>query len=76
MVLTPGRGQLIDPRHLPFNKLPPPVHIEQITADGKTYDASQELRLPPQVRDLAIDYTALSWLCRRKFASDSSWGAG
>ena len=23
-----------------FNKLPPPVHIEQITADGKTYDAT------------------------------------
>ena len=30
---------VIDPRHLPFNKLPPPVHIEQITADRKTYDA-------------------------------------
>ena len=27
---------VIDPRHLPFNKLPPPVHIEQITADRKT----------------------------------------
>ena len=29
---------VIDPRHLPFNKLPPPVHIEQITADRKTYE--------------------------------------
>ena len=28
---------VIDPRHLPFNKLPPPVHIEQVTADRKTY---------------------------------------
>ena len=34
---------IIDPRHLPFNKLPPPVHIEQITADGKTYDAYERL---------------------------------
>ena len=33
----PGDGvSVIDPRHLPFNKLPPPVHIEQITADRKT----------------------------------------
>ena len=33
---------VIDPRHLAFNKLPPPVHIEQIIADGKTYDASSQ----------------------------------
>ena len=51
---------VIDPQHLPFNKLSPPVHIEQITADGKVYDAANGLRLPPRVRDLAIDYTALS----------------
>jgi signal transduction histidine kinase/ligand-binding sensor domain-containing protein len=64
----PGDGvSVIDPRHLPFNKLPPPVHIEQITADGKIYwqnmtgDASSShLTLPPLVRDLTIDYTALS----------------
>ena len=51
---------VIDPRHLPFNKLPPPVHIEKITADGKTYDPSNGLPLPARVRDLAIDYAALS----------------
>jgi Y_Y_Y domain len=55
---------VVDPRHLPFNPLPPPVHIEQITADRKTYDASSEiggrLQLPALVRDLEIDYTALS----------------
>ena len=55
---------VIDPQHLPFNKLPPPVHIEQITADHKTYDvtsdASGRVSLPPRVRDLQIDYTALS----------------
>ena len=33
-------ASVIDPRHLPFNNLPPPVHIEQITADRKTYDAT------------------------------------
>ena len=28
---------VLDPGHLAFNKLPPPVHIEQITADHETY---------------------------------------
>ena len=55
-----GGVSVIDPHHLPFNKLPPPVHIEQITADDKTYDAKNGMRLPARVRNLAIDYTALS----------------
>ena len=64
---APWNGaSVIDPRHIPFNKLPPPVHIEQITADRKTYrqnspgDATSHLRLPALARDLEIDYTALS----------------
>jgi len=57
---------VIDPRHLPFNKVPPPVHIERITANGKTYDASNGLRLPPRIRDLKIDYTALSFVVPEK----------
>jgi signal transduction histidine kinase/ligand-binding sensor domain-containing protein len=57
---------VIDPRHLSFNKLPPPVHIEQITADRKTSEASSNLRLPPLVRDLEIDYTALSLVAPEK----------
>ena len=57
---------VIDPRHLAFNKLPPPVHIEQVTADDKTYDATNGLRLPPHVRYLAIDYTALSLVAPEK----------
>jgi len=64
---------VVDPEHLPFNKLPPPVHIEQVTAGGKTYwqnssgDASSSHpRLPPLVRDLTIDYTALSLVLPEK----------
>src|SRR5439155_13393211 len=55
--------------HLPFNPLPPPVHIEQITADHKTYTAisdAKALRLPPLIRDLEIDYTALSFVAPEK----------
>lgn len=57
---------VIDPRHLPFNKLPPPVHIGKITADGKTYDPSDGLPLPARVRDVTIDYTALSLVAPEK----------
>ena len=64
---TPRDGvSVINPRHLPVNKLPPPVHIEQVTADRRTYDATNGLRLPPRVRDLAIDYTALSLVAPEK----------
>jgi signal transduction histidine kinase len=61
-----GGVGVLDPHHLPVNKLPPPVHIEQIVADGKTYDANDGLRLPPHVRDLAIDYTGLSFTAPEK----------
>jgi len=57
---TPDGAMTVDPRNLPRNSLPPPVHIEQITADRKSYEASPNLRLPPLTRDLEIDYTALS----------------
>ena len=62
----PDGVSVIDPRHVPFNKLPPPVYVEQITADDKKYDASQGLRLPPRVRDLSINYTALSLVVPEK----------
>src|SRR4029077_20481405 len=56
-----GEGiQVVDPHHLVVNEIPPPVRIEHVTADDKTYDATTGLRLPPLVRNLAIDYTALS----------------
>ena len=59
--------QLVDPHHLAFNKLPPPVHIEKITAEDKTYDEpSDGVRLPVLVRNVTIDYTALSLVAPEK----------
>jgi signal transduction histidine kinase/ligand-binding sensor domain-containing protein len=62
-----GNGvQVLDPRHIVYNSLPPPVHIEQVIADGKLYWSNMSgsppgtLRLPPRSRDLEIDYAALS----------------
>jgi len=60
---------VVDPYHLPSNKFPPPVRIEQITADGKVYTpaaGSRRLRLPPLVHDLTIDYTGLSFVAPEK----------
>lgn len=56
----------IDPSHISINPLPPPVHIEQIVADGQTFDQARGLRLPPNVRNLLINYTALSMVAPEK----------
>ena len=63
----PGDGvSVLDPTRLSVNTLPPSVQIERVTADRKTYDATADLRLPPRVRDLEIDYTALSLVAPEK----------
>ena len=57
---------VIDPGRLSHNALPPPVHIERIAANGKLYWqnltalAPSSLALPPAIRDLEIEFTALS----------------
>jgi ligand-binding sensor domain-containing protein len=57
----------IDPKQTPEkNAIPPPVQIERIVADGKEYDVVDRLRLPPRIRDLTIDYTALSFVAPEK----------
>ena len=57
---------IIDPHHLPFNKLPPPVHIEEVRVDGEVWDASHGWSLPALVRDVTIRYTALSLVAPEK----------
>ena len=57
---------VLDPRHIAVNKLAPPVHIESITADDKTYDLKPGMRLPANVRSLRIEYTALSFVAPEK----------
>jgi len=57
---------IIDPHHLSFNKILPPVHIEQIVADDKPYDVRSGIHLPANVREVRIDYTALSLVAPEK----------
>jgi signal transduction histidine kinase/ligand-binding sensor domain-containing protein len=64
--------QVVDPHHLADNKLPPPVHVEQIIADLKSYwqnlpgQTRSNVHLPPRTRDLQITYTALSLVAPEK----------
>jgi len=60
----------IDPARLASDSSPPPVHFEQLRADRQIHsfrsdpshrsDPNDRLILPPLVRDLEIEYTALS----------------
>ena len=82
-----GEGaSVVDPHHLAFNKIPPPVHIERIIADHKSYWQNlpglevSHLRLPARMRDLTIDYSALSLAAPEKVhfkykldGQDSDW---
>jgi PAS domain S-box-containing protein len=58
--------QMIDPDGLFNNPIPPPVHIEDVIADRKTYSPQSGLPLPALTRDLEIDYTALSFVAPQK----------
>jgi signal transduction histidine kinase/ligand-binding sensor domain-containing protein len=53
--------QMIDPAHPNMNLVPPPVYIENLSADHKNYEARERVSLPPLKGQLEIDYTALSF---------------
>jgi signal transduction histidine kinase/ligand-binding sensor domain-containing protein len=57
---------VIRPHNLERNPIAPPVHIERLTADGVAHELSRTVRLPAQIRDLAIEYTALSFVAPEK----------
>jgi signal transduction histidine kinase/ligand-binding sensor domain-containing protein len=52
--------QVFDPAHMPSNPVSPPVHIETLVADHKPHDVLNGARLPPLVRDVAIEFAALT----------------
>ena len=78
---------VVDPRHLPFNKVPPPVHIEKVFADGTLHwqqlpgQAVSTVHLPPLTRELQIDYVGLSFVAPENMqfrikleGQDEGWG--
>lgn len=58
--------QMIDPTHLGSNPAPPPVHVEEVTADRRRYDSTSNLHLPALTRDVSIRYTALSFVAPQR----------
>ncbi len=58
--------QMVDPAHLVSNPIVPPVHIETVVADQKSYKAIDVLRLPPLTHELEIDYAAMSFVAPEK----------
>jgi hypothetical protein len=53
--------QVVDPGHLTANTRTPPVLVTRLVADRKQYALTSIAMLPPRVKDLEIDYTALSY---------------
>jgi len=53
--------QMIDPRAIPPPAPLPPVLIEQLAADSKTFPLSREIVLPPLTKDVQIDYASPSF---------------
>jgi signal transduction histidine kinase/ligand-binding sensor domain-containing protein len=51
---------VIDPRHLPPTRRPPPPRIENVTADGRTVSPDRDLALPSGTSTLRIEYGTVS----------------
>ena len=71
--------QMVDPGS-DTNRVPPPVHIEELLANHKTYADLRKLNLPPLSSELEINYTALSLTVPRRVlfrykleGHDSGW---
>jgi signal transduction histidine kinase/ligand-binding sensor domain-containing protein len=58
--------QTFDPHVWRKNELPPNVVVERVAANGVNYAILHDLKLPPHVRNLEIDYTALSFVVPQK----------
>jgi len=60
--------QMIDPANIRGNPIPPPVHIQNVVADHRSYGATDIVALPANTGDLQIDYAALSFANQQKVA--------
>jgi signal transduction histidine kinase/ligand-binding sensor domain-containing protein len=58
--------QTFDPHLWRRNELPPNVAVERVAANGVSYPIAHSLKLPALVRNLEIDYTALSFVVPQK----------
>ena len=54
--------QTIDPDHINGNQVAPPVHVEQVIADTRTYAFANSISLPKATKNIEIRYTGLSFV--------------
>jgi signal transduction histidine kinase/streptogramin lyase len=54
--------QMLDPGRPPGNTVPPPVQIEEVVADRRSYLPTGNLSLPALTRDIQITYSGLSFI--------------
>jgi signal transduction histidine kinase/ligand-binding sensor domain-containing protein len=73
---------ILDPGNLNQNTLPPPVHIEEIAADGRGFVGSGRVSLPAKAHSVQIAFTALSfsapWKVRFRYklqGYDTDWSS-
>ena len=59
---------VVDPRRLATNALPPPVHVEEVVANGIARVLAPELEAEPGPGDLVFRYTGLSFTAPQKVA--------
>ena len=78
--VKPDILQMVDPGRIQHNSLPPPVVIEALYADHKSYPLAKSMRLLARTRDVQIDYTGLSFVAPQKVAfryrllgADNTW---
>lgn len=53
---------VVDPQHLPQNRFPPQVVIEEITLNGIPHDSTEPVTVGPDVRTVEIRYSGLSYV--------------
>ena len=53
---------VVDPAHLPTNRMIPPVLLEEVVVDGKSGLPRPGIRIPPGVGRLEFHYTSLSMM--------------
>lgn len=59
---SPWGVVMIDPAHLPTNPVAPPVHIGRVLANGREFERTQSIVVPPGQGELEIDFSGLSFI--------------
>ena len=58
--------EMVDPSRLSQKALPAQTYIESLVADRKEFKATPNLKIPPNPRDLQIDYTSPTFAIPQK----------